>query len=151
MHIKKILLLFTLILSSNTFAFSKDDILGLWLSKKKDGVIKIVKKEGKYQGYLVWLKPALESQKQEDVLDLENPEDKLKTRKLLGIKLLWGFKFEDDEWSGGSIYDPVSGKTYSSKMSLENKEELNLRGYIGISLFGRTEKWKRIDSLPPKI
>ncbi len=151
MHIKKILLLFTLILSSNLFAFSEDDILGLWLSKKEDGVIKIVKKEGQFQGYLVWLKPLLKSQKQEDVLDLENPEDSLKSRKLLGVKMLWGFKFDDDQWEGGNIYDPVSGKTYSAKMSLEDKQELNLRGYIGISLFGRTEKWKRIDSLPPKL
>ena len=47
------------------------------------------------------------------------------------------------EWKGGDIYDPESGKTYSSYMFLKDKNTLKVRGYVGISLFGRTEVWTR--------
>ena len=49
----------------------------------------------------------------------------------------------DGAWSGGFIYDPNSGKTYRGKIKLTDPDTLRLRGYIGISLLGRTEVWKR--------
>ena len=61
----------------------------------------------------------------------------------MGLKMLHGFSFKTDEWTDGKIYDPESGKTYSAYMKLENKDKINLRGYIGISLFGRTSEWTR--------
>jgi uncharacterized protein (DUF2147 family) len=152
MHLKKILPTLTLITSilpicSIASDFKADDILGTWLSEKKDGVIKISKDDKSFRGHLIAFK-----KKEEDlgkiVLDVNNPDEKLQKRKLRGIEMFWGFHFDDDEWSGGKIYDPVSGKTYKSYMSLEDKDTLNLRGYVGIPLFGRTSVWTRIKKLP---
>jgi uncharacterized protein (DUF2147 family) len=63
---------------------------------------------------------------------------------VIGLVMLTAFKFDgDDEWIGGDIYDPESGKTYSSYMYLKDINTLKVRGYVGISLFGRTETWTR--------
>jgi uncharacterized protein (DUF2147 family) len=60
--------------------------------------------------------------------------------------ILTAFKFDGDgEWKGGDIYDPESGKTYSSYMYLKDRNTLKVRGYVGVSLFGRTETWTRIN------
>jgi uncharacterized protein (DUF2147 family) len=149
MHLKRILLTLTLIVSISSFAseYKASDIIGTWLSEKKDGVIKVSLNEGQFRGHLI----AFKKDKVDLVkvsLDKNNPDEKLKVRKLRGIEMLWGFKFDDDEWSGGKIYDPISGKTYKSYMSLDGKNTLNLRGYVGIPLFGRTSVWTRIDEIP---
>ena len=53
-------------------------------------------------------------------------------------------KTGDNEWSGGEILDPENGKIYKSKMSLvDDGNKLNVRGFIGISLLGRTQTWER--------
>jgi uncharacterized protein (DUF2147 family) len=58
--------------------------------------------------------------------------------------MLKDFKFDgNDEWKGGDIYDPESGKTYRSYMYLKDSNTLKVRGYVGISLLGRTETWTR--------
>ncbi|MEO1367538.1 MAG: DUF2147 domain-containing protein, partial [Acidobacteriota bacterium] len=60
------------------------------------------------------------------------------------MRILEGFEAEGDgEWSGGTIYDPNNGKTYSCTLELEGADTLKVRGYIGVSLFGRTERWTR--------
>jgi len=149
MHLKRILLKLTLIVSISSFAseYKASDIIGTWLSEKKDGVIKVSLNEGKFRGNLIaFKKDKVDLGKVS--LDKNNPDEKLKVRKLRGIEMLWGFKFDDDEWSGGKIYDPISGKTYKSYMSLDGKNTLNLRGYVGIPLFGRTSVWTRIDEIP---
>ena len=48
-----------------------------------------------------------------------------------------------NQWTGGEIYDPKNGKTYSCKMKLSSDNHLEVRGYIGISMLGRTEHWER--------
>jgi uncharacterized protein (DUF2147 family) len=152
MHLKKILLTLTLIVStllnsSIASEYKASDIIGTWLSEKKDGVIKVSLNEGTFRGHLIaFKKDKVDLGKVS--LDKNNPDEKLKTRKLRGIEMFWGFKFDDDEWSGGKIYDPISGKTYKSYMSLDGKDTLNLRGYVGIPLFGRTSVWTRIDQIP---
>lgn len=151
MHLKRIFVLLLLSsFSGVSFAekVSPDDILGFWLSAKKTGVVEITKNGEEYEGKLVWIKD-IHDGKVTDKFDDENPDDALKKRSLKGLKILHGFKFKDEEWTDGKIYDPESGKTYSSFMKLENKTQLNLRGYIGISLFGRTSEWTRQKSSIP--
>lgn len=149
MHLKRILLTLTLIVSISSFAseYKASDIIGTWLSEKKDGVIKVSLNEGQFRGHLLaFKKDKVDLGKVS--LDKNNPDEKLKVRELRGIEMLWGFKFDNDEWSGGKIYDPISGKTYKSYMNLDGKNTLNLRGYVGIPLFGRTSVWTRIDKIP---
>jgi uncharacterized protein (DUF2147 family) len=76
--------------------------------------------------------------------DKKNPDENLKSRPLLNLELLKDFTFDGkDTWKDGTIYDPKSGKTYSCKMVIE-EDKLKIRGYVGISLLGRTEVWTRI-------
>jgi uncharacterized protein (DUF2147 family) len=57
---------------------------------------------------------------------------------------------QGDEWSGGEILDPEIGKTYRAKMQLvDGGRKLIVRGYIGFSLFGRSQTWLRVDARQP--
>lgn len=62
-----------------------------------------------------------------------------------GMVIMWGVKQDgDNNWDGGQILDPAKGKTYKVKLSMEdNGQKLDVRGYIGFSLFGRTQTWIR--------
>ena len=76
--------------------------------------------------------------------DPENPDEKLKSRKRLGMIMMYNFSYdEDDQWDDGEIYDPESGNTYSGIITMTSKNKLDLRGYVGISWFGRTSQWTR--------
>lgn len=151
MHAKKIfVLLFSMLLSLSSLAedVKSSDILGFWLSEEGTAVIEITKKDKKFEGKLVWLK-VLHEGKVKEKLDDKNPDESLRSRPLLGLVNLEGFKFDDGEWEDGTIYDPKSGKTYSATMELDGKNLLKIRGYVGISLFGRTTEWTRQKSKTP--
>lgn len=146
-----------LALSFNSLAFADDDnvkaddVLGFWLVEEKTAVIEI-KKDAKsiYYGEIVWLKD-LHTGVAKEKLDTKNPSEKLRGRSLLGLKNIWGFSFDgDEEWVDGNIYDPKSGKVYSAQMELEDDgKKLELRGYVGVPLFGRTTEWTREKSKIP--
>lgn len=113
-----------------------DDVLGIYWTPKKDGKVEIYKRDNKYYGKTIWGKKP-----RKDVL---NPDTNLRDRDLLGLEFLKDFTFDgDDEWTGGTVYDPDSGNTYSCKMWLEDGN-LKLKGYIGISLLGRSETLERV-------
>ena len=120
-----------------------DDIVGIWLTAGKEAAkIQIFKYEEKYYGKIVWLKnPTVKGSAK---VDRNNPVKSKRTNPVLGLVLLNGFKFNgEDEWKEGNIYDPGSGKTYEAFMYLKDRNTLKLRGFIGISFFGRTETWTR--------
>ena len=123
-----------------------DDIIGVWLtSGKEPAKIQIYKSGEKFYGKIIWLKNSTGNGKQR--MDGNNPDVTKRSNPIIGLMMLTGFKFDgDDEWKGGDIYDPESGKTYSSYMYLKEKNTLKVRGYVGISLFGRTETWTRAKS-----
>jgi uncharacterized protein (DUF2147 family) len=112
-----------------------DDVLGVYWSPKKDGKIEIYKRDNKYFGKTIW---AIKDRK-----DTLNPDPKLRHIKIVGLEFLKNFIFDEDEWVDGKVYDPESGNTYSCKMWLENGD-IMLKGYIGISLLGRSEKLERV-------
>jgi len=77
-------------------------------------------------------------------LDLRNPDPARRSRSLCGLVFMYGFRPDGpDAWSGGTVYDPESGNTYSATLILQADGRLGLHGYIGIPLFGRTETWTR--------
>ena len=62
------------------------------------------------------------------------------------MDILWGLRKQGDEYTGGEILDPFSGNIYRAKLSLlENGTVLKVRGYVGVSLFGRTQIWKKAE------
>lgn len=121
-------------------AFSQttgDAILGEWLSPKKDSRILIFRQGNKYYGKITWGTGSSPK-------DEKNPKPELRSRELLGLVILNHFEFDgDDTWEKGDIYDPREGKTYSCKMTLKDPNRLSIRGYIGLSMFGRSEIWTR--------
>ena len=63
---------------------------------------------------------------------------------LRGTRILWGFTQSGNEYNGGRIVDPLTGKEYKAKMKVERDGRLYLRGYIGIPALGRTQYWERV-------
>ena len=65
---------------------------------------------------------------------------------LIGLNVLTGQQEKDGKYEGGKIYDPKSGKTYSAKAELANGgKSLKVRGFMGVSVLGRTQTWQRVD------
>jgi uncharacterized protein (DUF2147 family) len=105
---------------------------------------------GKYYGEIVWLKDPLEDDGSEK-LDDKNPDTKLQNRKIMGLRILNDFTYDkrSDEWSGGTIYSPKTGKTYKCYLKFEADGRLKVRGYIGSSWMGlgKTVHWTKEKAL----
>lgn len=128
--------------SSNLYAQANPDaILGIWFNEEKDAKIKVFKENGKFFGKIVWHNTG------EDIssYDENNPDPKLQKRKKVGLIILTDFEFDEGLWEDGEIYDPKSGKTYSCVIKLQKDGSLHVRGYIGISLLGRTTHWTKAE------
>ncbi len=139
-------LLFLSFMLVSTFSFAQktnaDDIIGTWVASENKAKIHIYKANHKYYGKIIWLKEPLKDGKPK--VDKHNPDPNKRKNNVVGLVVLRDFIFEDGQWTSGEIYDPSSGKEYSCKISLPNKNTMKVRGYIGISLLGRTEVWKRV-------
>ena len=68
-----------------------------------------------------------------------------KDQPLIGLVILEGLKPDGDQWSGGTILDPDNGKTYRCLIKVEKNGKLKVRGYMGVSLLGRTQYWHRVN------
>ncbi|WP_226389484.1 DUF2147 domain-containing protein [Penaeicola halotolerans] len=132
-----------LIASSALMAQSADAIVGTWFNTEREAKIEIYKEAGKYNGKIVWLKEPTENGKPK--LDKNNSNASLRKRPLMGLNLLKGFVYEDGVWEDGEIYDPKNGKTYSCVIKRKNDKVLEVRGYIGFSMIGRTVEWYKAD------
>ncbi len=138
------LLLFLTAIPIITFA-QKDKIEGHWLNEDKTAKIEIYRAtDSKYYGKIIWLKEPNRNGKAK--LDDFNTKESLRSRPLMGLTLLRGFKKDSEKtYDDGEIYDPKNGKTYSCTITYRNDKELGVRGYIGISLLGRTTTFYRTD------
>jgi uncharacterized protein (DUF2147 family) len=127
-----------------------DVILGNWLTDEGEAEVEIYKCGGEYCGKIVWLKEP-KNDEGKDKTDTNNPDPEKRDRRIVGLNIVWGFKYDKyGKWVKGKIYDPDNGKTYSCKMTLES-DNLNVRGYVGISLLGRTTVWTRVERSPKKV
>lgn len=125
-------------------------VAGLWLVEAKDGIVEIYPCGEAVCGSLVWLKVPRRpdgSIKRDD----KNPKAELRSRLLCGLELMTGFKLDDpNHWTDGRIYSPDEGDTYSGKMTLTDADTLRLRGFVGISLFGKSQTWTRVPADSPR-
>ena len=116
-------------------------ITGIWLSADGEGLIEIRIDGNGVSGTI--LDSPVENPDR-PTTDVHNPDPALRNQPLIGLNIFSGFNYNGDgAWSGGFIYDPNSGKTYRAKLKLTSQDTLKLRGFIGISLLGRTEIWTR--------
>jgi uncharacterized protein (DUF2147 family) len=140
-------------LASISHAENCDAILGYWLDSKKNYQIEIYKQEGKYAGKIVWLKePYYEPNDPESCmggrlrLDRQNPDVSRKDRPLLGLEVMWNFIYSGkNQWESGIIYNPVEGRTYRGKITLDSSNILRIRGFYGFSIFGKTQILTKIN------
>jgi len=127
-----------------------DAILGVWHTTDDKSQVQVFKEDDKYFAKIVSLKePAWPEDDKEGMAgkpknDRRNPNPKLRSRPIAGLQFMNDFVYSGRNlWSGGRIYDPESGKTYKCKMSLVATNRLEVHGYVGVSLLGRTVVWTR--------
>jgi uncharacterized protein (DUF2147 family) len=137
---KKILLTCYILLIAFFAQAQSSDILGKWMtiddeSGQAKSVVEIFKKsDGKYYGKIVKL---LQKPENENCV---NCKDDRKNKPLLGLEIIRGLKKDGNEFTSGNITDPKSGKTYKCTITRAG-DKLNVRGYMGFSLIGRTQTW----------
>ena len=137
---KYCLLLVMLFFSQISFS---QTIFGKWRTiddetGKEKGIVEIFERNGKVFGRII------------DILDIEHKHHKCvkcegedKNKPILGLTIIKGMKKNGNEYEGGKVLDPKNGKLYQCKISLDGKDKLIVRGYIGISLLGRSQTWIR--------
>lgn len=129
---------------ANVWAQSTNAIVGEWHTEEKKAKVEIYACEDSYCGKIV----SLQEPKNPDGTnkrDVNNPDENLRSRTIVGTNILTGLQYQGgDEWEDGEIYDPESGKTYSCRLELEGPNTLEVRGFIGLSLLGRSQTWTRV-------
>lgn len=135
-----------LLVSSSPSLADRGAIEGRWLTQDKDGWIRVNLVGNSLEGRIAGAPPGSPSERQ---FDDRNPDPALRTRKLDGLAIMTGFEYDGDgRWINGKVYDPNSGKTYKCTLTLVDANTVRIRGYLGVSLFGRSETWTRDDPDP---
>lgn len=123
------------------------DVRGLWVDHREGDRRKVAvwieDCDDLLCGRIYWLKKPLSAHGQPK-RDKHNPDAALRDRPLCGMRILSGYRrVTESTWGAGQIYNASDGRTFSSTISLENDGSLRIRGYVGISLFGKTVEWVR--------
>ena len=137
-------ILVLLVLLFSTTSFMAQDVFGKWKTiddKSGDAkaFIEIYEEEGKAYGRIL----ELINPKQKDP-KCDRCPDEDKDKPVVGLKFIKGLQKDGAIYSGGKILDPANGKLYKCYITLVEKDKLKVRGYIGITLLGRTQYWYRV-------
>ena len=124
-----------------SFSISAQTIVGQWepydeRTNEKKGIVEIFEDNGKYFASIVaaYIAPS-------DTICKNCPGDR-KNKPFIGMKIIEGLEKNGNTYEGGTILDPESGRIYRCYLALEG-ERLKVRGYIGFSIIGRTQYWRR--------
>ena len=124
-----------------------DSAVGLWrtiddATGKPRALVRVFEKNGQLFGRIekgLGPAPAVP-----EVCDLCTDERRGQPK--VGLVIIRNMQRDDDGWSGGDILDPDNGKVYSCKLRVvDDNRTREVRGFIGFSLFGRTQAWERVD------
>ncbi len=127
---------------STASAAETRSITGLW--KNADATFDIFNDSGKIAARIISLREP-KTPEGKPKTDIHNPDATKHDRPLIGLVFMSGFvPAGTGKWDHGTIYDPKTGNTYSCNMELEDANRLKVRGYIAISLIGRTDIWTRV-------
>lgn len=141
---KKLFFISAMLVFSIVHTSYAQSVLGKWKTIDDEtgeakSVVEIYEENGKVYGKVIMIF----DKTKENELCKKCDGDK-KDKPIKGMVILEGAKKEGSSWEGGRILDPTKGKVYKCTLSLENKDKLKLRGYVGISLLGRTQYWERV-------
>jgi uncharacterized protein (DUF2147 family) len=123
-----------------------NDITGTWLNTDKDGHIKIFSSYGKFYGQIVWMKIPDDSLTGKPQLDIHNKDPKMKSRPVMNMIILNDLVFDEEnqEWKGGTIYNPKTGTSYDIYCTMKEKGILEMHFYLGIRSIGKLYYWVRL-------
>ena len=144
---KKTLFLFVALVLGITRMASAQTMspLGIWANAEKKATFEIYKCGDKLCGKLVSLTTPNDPATGKPKTDSQNPDPKLRNRPRLGLVFMQDLSYDDDnKGDDGKIYDPESGKTYSCYMKMESANTMEVKGYIGFSLIGKSQTWTRV-------
>lgn len=120
-----------------------DALTGKWYTPGKESIVEIYKENGAYSGRIMWAAEPFDRYGK-PIMDTQNPDLNLRGRRVVGMTFMWGFFYEAGRWASGKVYNARDGKTYDAYIQLAGPDELHLRGFIGISLIGKTSVWERV-------
>ncbi|MDD2900037.1 MAG: DUF2147 domain-containing protein [Desulfuromonadaceae bacterium] len=129
---------------SPALAAGPGGVLGFWKTAGGDSLLELSRCGDKICGNIVWLKvpnyiDPVDGPVGRTKVDRKNPDPALRKQPILGLQVMKGFTAVGNRrWTNGTSYNPETGKSYKSKMYLTATDRLELRGFIGISLIGRT-------------
>lgn len=143
--LKIALILFCGLFITNKALAQKDQIEGTWYNEEKTAKVWIyLAKNGKYYGKIIWLKEPNDANGNPKT-DTKNPDASKRNEPILDMLILKGFEKDGSkEYDDGTIYDPKNGKTYSCVITYKG-DKLSVRGYVGITLIGRTTTWTKAE------
>ena len=126
------------------FYGQNQSVLGKWKTiddetGKAKSIVEIYERSGMIYGKIIDI---IDVEKKKSVCTACTGEEKNKP--IMGLVIIKGLKKDGKEYNSGKILDPVTGKQYKCFIALEGNDKLNVRGYIGVSLFGRTQTWNRV-------
>lgn len=141
-------MIFIPVLQIQAQEYKADDVLGKWNTiddetGRKKSIVELYKEGDKLYGKVVKLF-RLPDEDPDPVCDKCDEDDPRYNKKVLGMVILEGLEWDGEEWDDGTIMDPKNGKVYSCKLWLKDGE-LQVRGYIGFSLIGRSQTWIRVE------
>jgi uncharacterized protein (DUF2147 family) len=120
--------------------------IGTWYAEGGAAKVELRNCGGELCGRIVWLRAPFDEHGCE-LQDRNNPQVSERSRPLIGLEILAGLVRDDESarhWSGGEIYDPSSGNTYRATLTMIDQSRLEVRGYLGIPLLGRSTRWFRV-------
>ncbi|PBB37077.1 DUF2147 domain-containing protein [Mesorhizobium sp. WSM3868] len=122
---------------------SSDAIIGTW--QADDGSVKLetFKTGSEFQARLLYGNQLVEPGGVTFKKDTKNPNPALRSRSMRNAIFITGLHWDDGAWTGGSLYDGSSGRTYNCEVRIKNGK-MNLRGYIGLPALGQTRTFHRV-------
>lgn len=109
-------------------------------SGEAQAIVEIWEENNELQGKIV----ELLNPEEPNPLCAECKEDK-KDQPIIGLTIIWGLSENGDGWEGGYILDPNNGVTYNSNLKINDRGELEVRGFVGFAMLGRTQVWYRVE------
>jgi len=117
-----------------------DTVIGTWKTQTRNGTVEVAKCGASICGTIITSDLLAQKPDQTDVL---NKDQSLRGRKLKGLQIVEGGQWDGSAWSGGTVYNPDDGRTYSGKITPIDADHLKLRGCVFVPLC-KTETWTRI-------